>query len=142
MSRDLFKRIMAAVEYHDDYFKFNAASTPGLSCFQKVIAVFRMITYGVAADATDEYVHIGESTVIESLKKFVKAIIKVFEDEYLRAPNEMDTSRLLAIGQDRDTSKNQGQRNSSSAATGPCRAPLATSFRSVLKTVATNFCIF
>ncbi|XP_008680649.2 uncharacterized protein [Zea mays] len=60
-----------------------------------------MITYGVAADATDEYVRIGESTVIESLKKFVKAIIKVFGDEYLRAPNEMDTSRLLAIGQER-----------------------------------------
>jgi hypothetical protein len=57
MSRDLFKRIMAAVEDHDDY----SASTPGLSCFQKVTAVFRMITYGVAADATDEYVRIGSS---------------------------------------------------------------------------------
>ena len=76
MSRDLFKRIMVAVEDHYFKFKFNAASTPGLSCFQKVTAVFRMITYGVAADATDEYVRIGESTVIESLKKFVKAIIK------------------------------------------------------------------
>ena len=103
MSRDLFKRIMAAVQDHDDYFqlKFNAANIAGLSCFQKVTAVFRMLTYGVAADATDEYVRIGESTVIESLRRFVKAVIQVFGDEYLRSPNENDTARLLELGKQR-----------------------------------------
>ena len=78
MNRDLFLRIMHAVEDHDDYFvqKRNAANTPGLSCFQKVTAIFRMLTYGVPADATDEYVRIGESTVIESLRRFVKAVVE------------------------------------------------------------------
>ena len=61
MSRDLFLRIMHAVEDHDDYFvqKRNVANTPRLSCFQKVTAIFRMLTCGVPADATDEYVRIG-----------------------------------------------------------------------------------
>jgi hypothetical protein len=60
-----------------------------------------MLTYGVAADATDEYVRIGESTVIDSLRRFVKAIIQVFGDEYLRSPNENDTARLLELGEQR-----------------------------------------
>ena len=63
MSRELFLCIMNVVESHDDYFvqKRNAANVLGLSCFQKVTAAFRMLTYEVPADATDEYVHIGET---------------------------------------------------------------------------------
>jgi hypothetical protein len=68
---------------------------------QKVAAVFRMIANGVAADATDEYVRVGESTALECLRKFVVIIVKVFRLEYLRLPNEYDTARLLAIGESR-----------------------------------------
>ena len=101
MSRDLFVRIMNAVESYDDYFvqKRSAANVLGLSCFQKVTAAFRILTYGVPADATDEYVRIGESTAIESLRKFVAAVVDLFEEEYLRYPNEADTTRLLALGE-------------------------------------------
>ena len=60
-----------------------------------------MLTYGVATDATDDYVRIGESTAIESLRRFVSAVVEVFGDEYLRSPNEDDTARLLAIGENR-----------------------------------------
>jgi hypothetical protein len=54
MRRHLFVRIMNDVEEHDDYFvqKRNAASTLGLCCLQKVATAFKMIAYGVAADAT------------------------------------------------------------------------------------------
>jgi len=99
MSRDLFVRIMNAVESYDDYFvqKRSAANVLGLSCFQKVTAAFRMLTYGVPADATDEYVRIGESTAIESLRRFVVAVVDLFEEEYLRYPNEADTTRLLTL---------------------------------------------
>jgi hypothetical protein len=70
MSRELFKRIINAIEEHDDYFvqKRNAANVLGLSCFQKVTTAMRMLTYGVPADAIDEYVHIGKSTALESLR--------------------------------------------------------------------------
>jgi len=101
MSRELFKRIMKAVEEHDDYFvqKRNGAGVLGLSCFQKITAAMRMLTYGVPADATDEYVRIGESTALESLHRFVAAVVEIFEDEYLRHLNEKDIARLLAMGE-------------------------------------------
>ena len=101
MSRELFVRIMNAVEAYDDYFvqKRNAANVLGLSCLQKVTAAMRMLTYGVPADATDEYVRIGESTALESLRRFVTAIDEIFGEEYLRYPNEADTARLLAMGE-------------------------------------------
>lgn len=49
MSRDLFIRIMNVVEVHDDYFvqKRNAANVLALSCFQKITAAMRMLTYGL-----------------------------------------------------------------------------------------------
>ncbi|KAL0012827.1 hypothetical protein SO802_007935 [Lithocarpus litseifolius] len=60
-----------------------------------------MLAYGVTADFMDEYVRIGESTTMESLKKFVKAVVDIFFKEYLRSPNNEDISRLLANGERR-----------------------------------------
>ncbi|KAF8391284.1 hypothetical protein HHK36_023586 [Tetracentron sinense] len=103
MQRSLFLRIQSAVEAHDPYFvqKTNVVGTLGLSSLQKITAAMRMLAYGVAADYVDEYVRIGESTAIESLKKFVKAVVAIFSDEYLRSPNNDDTARLLAVGENR-----------------------------------------
>ena len=97
MRRHVSIHIMNAVEKYDDYFmqKRNATGTLGLSCLQKVVAAFRMLAYGVAADAMDDYIRIRESTAIESLRKFVRAVVQVFGHEYLRLPNEDDTARLL-----------------------------------------------
>jgi hypothetical protein len=103
MRRTLFEHLWKEVEQHDEYFvqKRNAAGILGLSSLQKVTAAFRMLTYGVAADATDDYIRIGESTAIESLRRFVSGVVAVFGGEYLRSPNEDDTARLLAIGESR-----------------------------------------
>ncbi|XP_020400181.1 uncharacterized protein [Zea mays] len=103
MRRPVFLRIMNAVEEHDNYFvqKRNAAGVLGLSSLQKVVAAFRMLAYGVPADALDEYIRIGESTALEALRKFVVAVVEVFGPEYMRLPNEQDTARLLAIGASR-----------------------------------------
>ncbi|XP_021317734.1 uncharacterized protein LOC110435946 [Sorghum bicolor] len=59
----------------------------------------RMLSYGMAADTTDEYVRIAESTALDSVRHFVRAVVEVFGDEYLRHPNEADTTRLLAMGE-------------------------------------------
>jgi hypothetical protein len=64
-------------------------------------AALRILAYGVAADSTDEYVRIGESTAVESLKKFVKAVVNIFSEEYLRSPNSNDIARLLAVNEKR-----------------------------------------
>ena len=60
-----------------------------------------MLAYGLPADATDEYIKIGESTIIESLKRFCHAVVKVFAERYLRTPNANDVARLLHIGEQR-----------------------------------------
>lgn len=70
-----------------------------IKLFFKVIATFYILTYEVPIDATDEYIHIRESTGIESLQGFVIALIDIFEDEYLRSPNEADTIRLVVLGE-------------------------------------------
>jgi hypothetical protein len=103
MSRPLFLRIAEAVKQHDHYFaqKRNVVGALGFSCLQKVTAAFRQLAYGVPADYVDEYLRIGESTAIESLRKFVRAVCEVFGPEYLRPPNENDIARLLTIGEQR-----------------------------------------
>jgi hypothetical protein len=60
-----------------------------------------MIANGVEADATDEYVRVGESTSLECLRKFVVTVVEVFGPKYLRLANGHDTARLLAIGESR-----------------------------------------
>ena len=103
MGRPLFLRIVNGVEQYDPYFvqTADAIGNLGLSSLQKVTAAFRILTYGTPADSVDEYVWIGESTAIESLRRFVQAVIAVFGDEYLRPPNNNDIARLLAIGEQR-----------------------------------------
>ena len=75
MSRSLFLCIHSRVEATETYFvqKRNVANTLGLSSLQKMTAAIRMLAYGVLVDFMDEYLRIGESTTIKSLKKFVKA---------------------------------------------------------------------
>lgn len=60
-------------------------------------ATLQMLTYGVPVNATEEYIQIGESIII----KFMKAVVEVFGDEYLRSLNNYDTTRLLAIEKER-----------------------------------------
>ena len=57
----------------------------------------RILAYGIPADLTDEYLRIGETTAIESLRAFVKEIVEVFGDWYLRAPNEADICRYYQL---------------------------------------------
>ena len=85
MSRSLFLRIKSNLEEKDEYFvqKRNVVGVLGLSSLPKMTAALRMLAYGVVADFTDEYVRIGESIAIESLKKFVEAIVDIYFREYL-----------------------------------------------------------
>ena len=103
MNHSLFLRIHSAIEAHEPYFiqKRDVARRLGLSSLQKMTVTIRMLAYRVIGDLMDEYVRIGENTAIESFKKFVKAVISVFSDEYLRSSNSNDIARLITIGQNR-----------------------------------------
>ena len=73
IKRSLFLRIQSQVEAHDSYFvqKRNSANKLGLSSLQKITAALRMLAYGVSGDLVDEYVWIGETTALESLKNLL-----------------------------------------------------------------------
>lgn len=103
MSRSLFLRIVEAVKNHDGYFeqRSDAVGRLGLSTLQKVTAAFRVLAYAMPADAVDEYINIGESTTLECVKRFCRAIVQIFSDHYLRPPNNNDVERLLYIGRKR-----------------------------------------
>ncbi|XP_042460882.1 uncharacterized protein LOC122044658 [Zingiber officinale] len=101
MGRNLFMRICDAVTNHDNYFiqRRDGLGRLRLSNLQKITAAFRILAYGAPADATDEYIKIGESTAIESVKRFCRVVVEVFGGQYLRSPNAHDVARLLHIGE-------------------------------------------
>ncbi|XP_038679495.1 uncharacterized protein LOC119980772 [Tripterygium wilfordii] len=103
MNRALFLRIQSAIEMHEPYFRQrrDAAGRLGLSSLQKITAALRILASGVAANFMDEYVIISESTAIESVKYFTKAVISIFGPEYLRSPKNNDIELLLALNKTR-----------------------------------------
>ncbi|KAK1571276.1 hypothetical protein Q3G72_014438 [Acer saccharum] len=93
-------RVQGHERLYHNYFSEspNAAGIVGLSSLQKMTATMRMLAYRVSIDSVDDYVWIEESTAIESLSRFTKAVVAIFGDEYLRSPNSEDIARLLAMG--------------------------------------------
>ena len=67
----------------------------GASGLQKVTAALRLLAYGGCADQLDDWIWLGESTILECLKQFVDAILRNFGETYLRAPTLTDTLQLL-----------------------------------------------
>ncbi|XP_021767623.1 uncharacterized protein LOC110732011 [Chenopodium quinoa] len=97
MQRSLFCRIMSKVVEGDQFFqqRRNAAGKLGLSPLQKCTAAIRMLAYGVAADAVDEYLRLGQTTSRQALQHFCQGVISQFESEYLRKPTNEDLRRIL-----------------------------------------------
>ncbi|XP_058840293.1 uncharacterized protein LOC131695787 [Topomyia yanbarensis] len=96
MSKKMFLKIMENLNEKFDYFKLrrDAVGKIGLSPLQKCSAALRVLAYGSAADSLDEVVRIGESTVLETMRKFCDGIIDIYEETYLRLPNAKDVDEL------------------------------------------------
>ena len=101
MRRPLFLRIINALGEWSPYFttRTDALNREGLSPLQKCPAAIRQLAYGTPADSLDEYLKIGETTVVDCLKNFVQGVIDFYAGDYLRSPNTDDTERLLCIGE-------------------------------------------
>jgi len=56
-----------------------------------------MLAYDLPADAMDEYMKIGESTTIENMKRFCRAVVDIFSEEYLRSPTPNDVSSFTLV---------------------------------------------
>lgn len=103
MNKPLFMNIVDRLSNEVPFFtqKRDATGRLGLSALQKSTAAIRMMAYGCAADAVDEYLRLGESTAISCLENFVEGIIYLFGDEFLRRPTPEDLQRLLDDGESR-----------------------------------------
>lgn len=97
MHRHLFNQIVDDLKNNYSYFtqRVDAVGRIGLSPHQKCTCAIRMLAYGMAADQTDEYIRIGESTALECLQRFCRGIIELYSKKYLRRPNESDIQQLL-----------------------------------------------
>ena len=98
MRLELFESIRLGIMTHDNYFlqKVDATGLPGASSHQKITAALRMLAYGTAADQLDEYIRLGESTILECLKKFCIAICELYGSLYLKPPQPNDLKVILA----------------------------------------------
>lgn len=100
VSRHIFLEIVRAVCEVDRYFvqKSNCTGALGLSPLQKCTAAMRMLAYGGAADALDEYIRMAESTSLETLMRFCRAVVKRYGSSYLRPPTAEEVVLLLRRG--------------------------------------------
>ena len=90
MRKHVFLWIVGDLSSSENYFtqRVDAANKEGISPLTKCTTAMRMLAYGVAADAIDEYIKIGGTTVLECLRRFCKGITQLYEQEYLRAPTQ------------------------------------------------------
>lgn len=103
MHKDLFNTIAQAVEKHDPCFTLrrNAVGKISASPLMKCTAAVRVLAYGIAAYYIDEYIRIGEDTILECVNRFLQVVIEIFGPGYLRAPTDEDTTRLMAQSEER-----------------------------------------
>jgi hypothetical protein len=98
MSQKLFLDIVYAVRRFENYFicKKDCTGMFGFSSLQKCTAALRMLAYGAPGDAEDDYIRMVESTAMECMSRFYRAVVSVFGSDYLRTPNEEYTAHILA----------------------------------------------
>jgi hypothetical protein len=57
----------------------------------------RMLAYGQAIDACNEYCRIGKNTTFECLWHFVRVIGEVFKQILFRKPTQVDLEKQLRV---------------------------------------------
>ncbi|XP_020154356.1 uncharacterized protein [Aegilops tauschii subsp. strangulata] len=103
MPRHVFNRIREGVVAYDDYFvrKEDDLGKVGFSSYQKCTTAIRKLAYRILGDLIGDYVRMSESTCLEFMYGFCKAVVAVFGPTYLGEPTAADTTRLLVINADR-----------------------------------------
>lgn len=101
--KSMFCQITHDLQGYDDFFTLccDAAGKVGLTTIKKCTAALRMLAYGSSANSLDENIRIGESTTLQTLRKFCAAIIDVYGAEFLRRPTFQDRERLMAQNAER-----------------------------------------
>jgi hypothetical protein len=90
--------IVGALQAIDPYFtqRPDAVGRLGFTGLAKVCVALQTIGYGDAADQADQYFRMAESTVLETVDRFVQGVISEYGAVYLRVPTNDDVRRILA----------------------------------------------
>jgi hypothetical protein len=99
MFNDILKRLGEASKYFR--LEHDASGLAGFYPVQKMTVALRMLAYGGSADQIDEYIRMGESTIIDCVKCFTRLIVQLYGEEYLREPDQNDIARLLSVAEAR-----------------------------------------
>lgn len=79
----------------------DATGRSSLSLLQKCTVVIRMLAYGTSADNMDDYLRIGETTILKCVDKFTRGVIRIFGAQYLRRPDAEDIECLMRMRETR-----------------------------------------
>jgi hypothetical protein len=85
MQQSLVLEIEDKVSAVNDFFiqRRDRIGVLGFSTRQKCIVALRMLAYGGPTDFHDEGLHMGESTVLKTVKEFASTIVEVLEMNFL-----------------------------------------------------------
>ncbi|KAJ9563527.1 hypothetical protein OSB04_008687 [Centaurea solstitialis] len=99
MKRRLFLKIVEDLEREYEFFRWthDARGVKGFSPLQKCTSAIRQLAYGTAADATDEYLQMSETTSRECFTNFCEGIIHLYMRRYLRKHTANDVQLLFAL---------------------------------------------
>ncbi|XP_047950790.1 uncharacterized protein LOC125196340 [Salvia hispanica] len=112
MSQRLFIRIATtlAQRYKCFILRSDASGRPRLSTYHKCSAAIRQLAYVGPADMFNEYLQLGETTALTTLRQFCNSIQAIFGPEYLRKPNADECQRLIDMhGRVHNFSEDVGQ---------------------------------
>ena len=100
--RAVFRRIYMAVR-DEPFFQQRIDATGKLQAhpLQKVVAAFRVIAYGEAADRADEYVRLSRTTIATSIKLLMDFIVKRWGPTYLRRPSQDELNQIMERNKER-----------------------------------------
>lgn len=98
MPRVVFERIQNAINGKGIFVRrTDGLNRQGIHPIVRITAALRMLAYGIAADALDEYLQMSEDSVLLSTKAFCEEVIAAFGEEYLREPTTTDLTRIMRV---------------------------------------------
>jgi hypothetical protein len=97
MNKELSMTLFQGVRDYDFYFvmKKGAIGVLGFSTIHKCTAAMRTLAYGAPSDPHDDFLRVADSTPIESMYWFCKAVVAVFGPNYMRGPNESEKISMV-----------------------------------------------
>jgi Plant transposon protein len=98
ISRRVYARVKREILECDDYFeqRSDAVGKEGATTDQKLCIALRLLGQGIGSDSVVEVSRLSESTAAQCLKRFSKAVVCSFGNEFLRLPSAVDLSKIEA----------------------------------------------